>query len=128
MRTRCGSSPSLTVFIVSEARRGQVWLTDFGVPVGNEQVKVRPALVVSSDSWNGHASTLTVLPITRTSHDFPTRIEVEATVQNDLDETSYARCEDIRAISERRLLRPLGRVDPVVMLSVSKTLRLFLDA
>jgi len=128
MRTRCGSSPSLTVFIVSEARRGQVWLTDFGVPVGNEQVKVRPALVVSSDSWNGHASTLTVLPITRTSHDFPTRIEVEATVQNGLDETSYARCEDIRAISERRLLRPLGRVDPVVMLSVSKTLRLFLDA
>ncbi len=128
MRTRCGSSPSLTVFIVSEARRGQVWLTDFGVQVGNEQVKVRPALVVSSDSWNGHASTLTVLPITRTSHDFPTRIEVEATVQNDLDETSYARCEDIRAISERRLLRPLGRVDPVVMLSVSKTLRLFLDA
>ncbi len=128
MRTRCGSSPSLTALIVSEARRGQVWLTDFGVPVGNEQGKVRPALVVSSDSWNGHASTLTVLPMTRTSHDFPTRIEVEATVQNGLDETSYARCEDIRAISERRLLRPLGRVDPVVMLSVSKTLRLFLDA
>jgi mRNA interferase MazF len=114
--------------IVSEARRGQVWLTDFGVPVGNEQGKVRPALVVSSDSWNGHASTLTVLPMTRTSHDFPTRIEVEATEQNGLDETSYARCEDIRAISERRLLRPLGRVDPLVMLSVSKTLRLFLDA
>lgn len=113
---------------MSRARRGEAWLTDFGVPVGNEQGKVRPALVVSSDSWNGHASTLTVLPMTRTSHDFPTRIEVEANEQNGLDETSYARCEDIRAISERRLLRPLGRVDPVVMLAVSRTLRLFLDA
>lgn len=127
MRTRFGSCRSLTALIVREARRGQVWLTDFGVPVGNEQGKVRPALVVSADSWNGHASTLTVLPMTRTSHDFPTRIEVEATDQNGLDETSYARCEDIRAISERRLLRPLGRVDPLVMLSVSRTLRMFLE-
>jgi len=113
---------------VSEARRGQVWLTDFGGSVGHEQGKIRPALVVSADSWNGHASTLSVLPMTRTAHDLPTRIEVEATAQNGLDETSYARCEDIRAISERRLLRPLGRVDPLLMLSVSKILRLFLDA
>jgi mRNA interferase MazF len=112
---------------VSEARPGQIWLADFGVPVGHEQGKVRPALVVSADSWNGHASTLTVLPITRTSHDFLTRIELEATTQSGLDETSYARCEDIRAISQRRLVRALGRVDPVVMLSVSRTLRLFLD-
>jgi mRNA interferase MazF len=116
------------VWIVSRARRGQIWLVDFGVPVGHEQGKARPALVVSADSWNAHASTLTVLPITRTSHDFPTRIELEATAASGLDVTSYARCEDIRAISERRLLRALGRVDPVVMLSVSRTLRLLLDA
>ena len=112
---------------MSDTRRGQIWLADFGVPLGHEQGKVRPALVVSADSWNGHASTLTVLPITRTSYDFPTRIELEATAQSGLDQTSYARCEDIRAISERRLLRALGRVDPVVMLSVSRTLRLFLE-
>jgi len=104
---------------VSEARRGQLWLVDFGVPIGHEQGKVRPALVVSADSWNGHASTLTVLPITRTSHDFPTRIELEATAQSGLDETSYARCEDIRAISERRLVHAIGRADPVVMATVS---------
>ncbi len=92
MRTRCGSCRSLTASIVSEARRGQIWLADFGVPVGHEQGKVRPALVVSADSWNGHASTVTVLPITRTSHDVPTRIELEATAQSGLDMTSYARC------------------------------------
>lgn len=82
-----------TASTVSEAWRGQVWLTDFGVPVGHERGKIRPALVVSADSWNGHASTLTVLPMTRAAHDFPTRIEVEATAQNGLDETSYARRE-----------------------------------
>ena len=102
-------------------------LADFGVPVGRGQGMVRPALVVSADGWNGHASTLTVLPITGTAHDLPTRIELEATAQSGLDVLSYARCEDIRAVSERRLLRVLGRVDPLVMLSVARTLRLFLE-
>ena len=118
----------LTASTVGEARRGQIWLADFGLPVGHEQGKVRPALIVSADNWNGHASTVTVLPITRTRHDFPTRVEVEAAAGNGLDVTSYARCEDIRAISERRLVRALGRVDPVVMMSVSRTLRLLLEA
>ena len=113
---------------MSEARRGQIWLADSGVPVGHEQGKVRPALVVSADSWNGHASTLTVRPITRTSHDFPTRIELESTAQRGLDGTSYARCEEMRAISERHHLRPLGWADPLVMFSMSRTLRLFLEA
>ena len=52
---------------------------------------------------------------------------MESTALGGLDVTSYACCEDIRAVSERRLLRALGRVDPLVMLSVSRTLRLFLD-
>ena len=82
---------------------------------------------MSADSWNGHASTVTVLPITRSLPDFPTRIEVEATAGSGLGVAFYARCEDIRAISERRLLRALGRVDPLVMLSVSRTLPLCLD-
>ncbi len=113
---------------MTEARRGQIWLVDFGVPVGNEQGKVRPALVVSSDDWNHHASILTVLPFTRTQHGYPTRVEVESSADNGLEATSYARCEDIRSISERRLVRSLGRIDDLIMLTVSRTMRLFLDA
>lgn len=127
MRTQCGISPPPTDSTVTEARRGQIWLVDFGVPVGHEQGKVRPALVVSADDWNDHASVFTVLPFTRTRHGYPTRVEVEPTSGNGLDVTSYARCEDIRSISERRLLRVLGRVDELVMLTVSGTMRRFLD-
>lgn len=100
---------------------------DLGVPVGHEQGKVRPALVVSSDRWNEHASTLTVLPLTTTQHGFPTRVELEPDAMNGLDTVSYARCEDIRAVSERRLVHSLGRVNPVVMSVVTRTLRIFLD-
>ena len=84
--------------------------------------------MVSSDDWNRHAATLTVLPLTRTHHGYPTRVEIEPDSINGLDATSYARCEDIRAISERRLVHAIGSVDTVVMSAVSRTMRLFLDA
>jgi len=112
---------------VTEARRGDVWLTDFGVPVGHEQGRTRPAVVLSSDDWNRHATTLTVLPLTRTWHGYPTRVEIEPDEVNGLDATSYARCEDIRAISKRRLVQRLGTVDVAAMAAVARTLRTFLE-
>lgn len=84
-------------------------------------------LVISSDHWNGHASTVAVLPLTRTRHDLPTRIEIEPDAGNGLDAVSYARCEDIRSVSERRLVHRIGRVDALVMTSVRRTLLMFLD-
>ena len=121
-----GSAHCATASSVTDARRGQLWLLDLGEPVGHEQGWTRPALIVSSDRWNRHASTVTVLPLTRTRHDLPTRVEIEPDALNGLDATSYARCEDIRSISERRLVHTIGRVDPIVMATVTRTLTLFL--
>ncbi|MGI8536429.1 MAG: type II toxin-antitoxin system PemK/MazF family toxin [Mycobacteriales bacterium] len=112
---------------MTDAARGDVWLLDLGEPVGHEQGWVRPAVVVSSDRWNRHASTAVLLPLTRTRHDLPTRVEIEPSPLNGLDATSYARCEDIRGVSEHRLVRRIGVLDPLVMLTVSRTMRLFLE-
>ena len=116
-----------TVSTMSDARRGDIWLIDLGEPIGHEQGWMRPALIVSSDHWNKRASTVTVLPITRTKHGFPTRVEIEVDAANGLDATSYARCEDIRPISERRLVHRTGSVSPVVMARVGTTGRRFLE-
>ncbi len=112
---------------MSDARRGELWLLDLGEPVGREPGFDRPGLVVSSDQWNRHAPTMTVLPLTRTGHGFPTRIEIEPDAANGLDATCYARCEDIRSLSERCLIQRIGVVDGAVMASVGRTLRTFLE-
>lgn len=112
---------------MTEARRGEFWLLDLGQPIGHEQGGQRPALVVSSDEWNRHASTVTVLPVTRRPHRLPTRIEIEPDGANRLRETSYARCEDIRSVSVRRLVRRMGSADEVAMFSVARVLRTFLE-
>jgi mRNA interferase MazF len=102
-------------------------MLDFGEPLGHEQGWQRPALVVSSDGWNRHATILTVLPLTRTKHDLPTRIEIEPNPANGLRQTSYARCEDIRSVSEGRFVRRLGAVDLAVMQSLARVIRIFLE-
>lgn len=112
---------------MTDARRGDIWLIDLGEPLGHDQGWTRPALIVSSDGWNAHAKTVTVLPLTRTRHGLPTRVEIEPTSSNGLDEVSYARCEDIRAVSERRLTRRIGRVDAVAMEHVACVIRTFLE-
>ena len=113
--------------MTSDARRSEVWLLDFGEPMGHEQGWQRPALIVSSDEWNRHATVLTVLPLTRTKHDLPTRVEIEADRKNGLTDTCYARCEDIRSVSERRLVHRVGAVDLAVMHSLGRVLRTFLE-
>lgn len=112
---------------MSDARRGDLWLIDLGEPLGHEQGWTRPALVVSSDEWNRHAETAVVLPLTRTRHGFPTRVEIEDTSKSGLDEMSYARCEDIRSVSAARLVHRLGRADAAIMAHVARILRLFLE-
>jgi mRNA interferase MazF len=125
--TRVGTSPTATACTLSDARRGEIWLIDLGEPIGHEQGWRRPALVVSSDHWNRHAATVTVLPLTRTQHGLPTRVEIEPDDTNGLDTTSYARCEDIRSISERRLVHRTGVVDPVDMARIGAVARRFLE-
>jgi mRNA interferase MazF len=112
---------------VTDARRGDLWLIDLGEPVGHEQGWTRPALIISSDGWNAHAGTVTVLPLTRTKHGLPTRVEIEPGAANGLDETSYARCEDIRSISERRLVHRIGAVDRITLEAIASVMRTFLE-
>ncbi|MDP9317948.1 MAG: type II toxin-antitoxin system PemK/MazF family toxin [Actinomycetota bacterium] len=125
--TKGGSVRSETDWPLSNARRGDLWLLDLGDPLGHQQGWQRPALVLSSDRWNEHAETLTVIPLTRTRHGLPTRVELEPDQINQLDEVSYARCEDIRSVSAVRLVHRIGAVDLEDMAIVARTLRTFLE-
>jgi mRNA interferase MazF len=47
-------------------RRGEIWLVDFGEPVGREQAGIRPAVIVSTDALNeGHRESFWWFPSRR---------------------------------------------------------------
>lgn len=88
--------------------RGEVWLVDFGQPIGHEQGYQRPALVISVDRLNrSRAQLAIVLPVTTTRRGLPSHIEIEPG-ESGLQHTSYAKAEDIKSVSTQRLIRRLG--------------------
>lgn len=109
------------------ARRGEVWLVDLGEPVGRGQAGTRPAVVVSTDPLNeGPSGVLLVVPLTSTRRDLPSHVEIEGP-DSGLDGVGYAKCEDLKSISDRRLVHRLGRVDVVALASIERILRYLLD-
>lgn len=109
------------------ARRGELWLVDFGDPVGREQAGLRPAVVVSADGLNeGPAGVVMVVPVTSARRDLPPHVEIDHP-DSGLDQVSYAKCEDLKSISDRRLVHRLGVVEPGVMVEIERVLRYLLD-
>ena len=108
-------------------RRGDVWLIDFGDPVGREQAGMRPAVVVSADLLNeGPAGVVIVVPLTTAARGLPSHIEISSG-HSGLDEVSYAKCEDVKSVSERRLVNRLGSIDPARLFQIARVLRFLFD-
>jgi mRNA interferase MazF len=107
--------------------RGEVWLVDLGEPVGSEQAGRRPAVVVSADGLNeSRAGVVIVVPCTTTYRGLPSHIEIDPAASG-LDEVSYAKCEDVKSLSDRRLVARLGAVNEEVLLEVARALRFLLE-
>jgi mRNA interferase MazF len=104
-----------------------VWLIDFGNPVGREQSGSRPAVIVSADSLNDSpAGVVVVVPITTTYRGLPSHVEIDQG-SSGLDEVSYAKCEDVKSVSEQRLIARLGTVGDDAMFQAARALRFLLD-
>ena len=109
------------------ARSGDIWLVDFGDPVGREQAGVRPAVVVSADALNeGPAGVVMVVPVTSRRRDLPSHVEIDS-AESGPDHVSYAKCEDLKSVSEHRLVHRIGTAGLETMLGVRRVLRYLLD-
>jgi mRNA interferase MazF len=108
-------------------RRGEVWIVDFGNPVGREQSGRRPLVIVLADLLNdSRAGAVMVVRVTRTPRDLPSHVEIDVG-RSGLNEMSYAKCEDVKSVCEQRLAGRLGAVDEQVMLQIGRILRFLLD-
>jgi len=109
------------------ARRGEVWLVDFGEPIGREQAGRRPAVVVSAEPLNeSPAGVVIVVPTTTTPRGLPSHVEIDPD-SSGMNEVSYAKCEDVRSISEQRLITHLGTVPAAEMFQIERVIRFLLD-
>lgn len=112
---------------MSAPRRGEVWLVDFGTPVGHEQGFRRPAVVLSADRMNSsRAGLVIVVPITRSRRGLPSHVELDAE-DSGLRETSYAKSEDIKSVSVDRLVHRVGHAPESSMHRLGVAVHTLLD-
>ncbi|MGD9754444.1 MAG: type II toxin-antitoxin system PemK/MazF family toxin [Acidimicrobiia bacterium] len=104
-----------------------MWLVDFGEPIGRQQSGRRPAVVVSADALNdSRAGLVIVVPCTTARRGLPSHVELDPAASG-LDEISYAKCEDIKSISEERLVARLGETPIDAMFAIARAVRFLLD-
>jgi mRNA interferase MazF len=107
--------------------RGEIWSVNLDPSKGHEQAGKRPALVVSTDPFNhGPASLVVVVPLTTREKHVPLHVPV-IPPEGGLKQPSFIKCEDVRSISQERLIHRWGRVTPKTLTAVASRLRLLLE-
>src|SRR4030042_142634 len=66
------------------------------------------------------------VPVTSAWRRLPSHIEID-NPDSGLDQVSYAKCEDLKSVSDRRLMHRLGVVETGVMAEIERVLRSLLD-
>ncbi|MBR5951498.1 MAG: type II toxin-antitoxin system PemK/MazF family toxin [Actinomycetaceae bacterium] len=104
-------------------KRGEIWsLRDRGYVS-----KPRPVVVVQSDAHDVFDSVILCLFTTYDSRDVPTRVFVEATPDNGLNENSYVMTEKMMTVTKTNLGERIGRLTAENMDEISTQLRRVLD-
>lgn len=105
-------------------------MTQLGMPsrvAGHEQAKERPSLIVSANFVNGSSADICiVVPLTTTVRGVRSHVHI-LPPEGGLGGPSAIQCEQIRAISRRRIAWQMGTVSEKTMRSVEHALKMLLD-
>jgi mRNA interferase MazF len=87
-------------------KRFEVWQTGLNPTVGSEISKSRPCLVVSPNEANKYLSTVTIIPLTSTIRNYPTRINCRFE-----GKSGQLAIDQIRSVDKTRLVKKIGVLD-----------------
>lgn len=107
--------------------RGEVWFVDLNPTKGHEQAGKCPGLVISDDIFNaGPAGLVVILPLTTKNKNIPLHERIDPP-DGGLTEVSYVKCEDIRSVSQQRLLSRIGRVQKERLKAIEEKVKILLS-
>lgn len=94
-------------------KRFDIVMVDFGTNmIGSEQGYTRPALIIQNNQGNSFSSCTIVMPLTHfiKGLHIPTHTLIKRTKENGLKVDSMLLGEQIRVISEKRIIEKIGRI------------------
>jgi mRNA interferase MazF len=88
-----------------EINQYQIILVNLDPTLGSEIKKTRPCIVISPNEMNKFLNTVVIAPMTTSSKNYPTRIEV----RHD-NKTGWIVLDQIRTIDKQRIIKDLGQL------------------
>ena len=88
-----------------EVKQFQIILVNLEPAIGSEINKTRPCVVISPDEMNRHLRTVVIAPMTTSSKDYPTRVEIRHE-----NKTGWIILDQIRTIDKHRIIKELGKL------------------
>lgn len=115
-------------------RRGDIWMVDYGNPVGSELGMEHPGVIVSAQGLNNTAAGRVIVVPGTSSHytnakgqTLLTHQEVPASLTNGLANTTYFMTEQVRSVSTVRLRKLRGNIERNLLRDIEDRLCLVLD-
>jgi len=88
-----------------EINQYQIILVNLDPTIGSEIKKTRPCVVISPNEMNKHLKTIVIAPMTTSSKNYPTRIEIKHD-----NKIGWIVLDQIRSVDKQRILKDLGRL------------------
>ena len=109
--------------------RGEVWRVEFNPTKGDEIQKLRPAVVISTDSFNPLKTKL-VVPLTTWQERFSNAqwmVRIVADDSNGLDHDSAADALQLRCVSYERFITKLGVIQASVLDEIATAIAIVIE-
>jgi mRNA interferase MazF len=88
-----------------EIKQYTIVLANLDPTIGSEIKKTRPCVVISPDEMNKYLNTIVIAPMTTTSKQYPTRVEIKHD-----NKIGWIVLDQIRTIDKQRIIKDLGRL------------------
>ena len=109
-------------------KRGEVWLINLDPTIGAEIKKSRPAIIVPDDA-EGILPLKVIVPVTEWKEHYaaaPWLVRLPPDSENGLEKPSAADAFQVRSVSQKRVIRRLGKVSDAAINVVSAALTVVL--
>ena len=95
-----------------------ILLVNLDPTIGHEIQKTRPCVIISPDEMNHSIKTLIIAPMTTSSRNYPTRVEIKHD-----SKIGWAVLDQIRTIDKQRIIKQLGRLSKPEIKEVKNVLK-----
>jgi len=101
-----------------EIKQYMIVLANLDPTIGSEIKKTRPCVVISPDEMNKYLNTIVIAPMTTTSKQYPTRVEIKHD-----NKIGWIVLDQIRTIDKKRIIKDLGRLSKPEIKEVKSILK-----